>query len=160
MYFKVVRPKPRRQGLKTISFLLSAIVATLVALPHTTEAGQKEEFELQERCGKRAEAWFKQEYGNGIVNTKDGQAVATYRNHYNGRLNKCFVLLNYQDIPFKNKKSHASILINLFDVNEKTDYGVLHKFNDSASPTECKVANATCSSETEWQSLVGPFMSE
>jgi hypothetical protein len=50
----------------------------------------KEEYELQARCGKQTEEFHKKEFGDGIVTTKDGQAIVSYTNHYNKKLNKCF----------------------------------------------------------------------
>ncbi len=46
----------------------------------------KEEYELQERCGKRAEERFRQAYGNETT-------AVSYTNHYNRRLNKCLILV-------------------------------------------------------------------
>lgn len=129
-------------------------------LPSGASATPKDEYGLQERCGSRAEEWFKKEYGGGIVNTKDGRAIASYRNHYNTRLNKCFVVLNYQDLPYKNKKSKPSRQIGLFDLNEKKDYGSFFKFSDSELLFECVVADKICKSQSEWEALIAPFMDD
>jgi hypothetical protein len=56
-------------------------------------APDKITYELQERCGRSVEEWFKREYGNGYERTKDGRRLTTFRNHYNSRMNKCFMLL-------------------------------------------------------------------
>jgi len=52
-------------------------------------ASTKEEYELQERCGKRAEEIFRIEYRNG---NKAGK-MSNYTNHYNRKLNRCFVIV-------------------------------------------------------------------
>ena len=57
-------------------------------------ASKKEEYDLQERCNKRAEERFKNEYGNGLMQyNSELKAIMNYRTHYNRRLNTCFVLL-------------------------------------------------------------------
>src|SRR5215475_4186421 len=50
----------------------------------------KELYELQERCSKRAAEVFKREYSPG-ANSKDGR-LFSYENHYSARANKCFFL--------------------------------------------------------------------
>lgn len=44
----------------------------------------KAEYELQEKCGKHAAEYVKRQWN------------ASYVNHYNRRLNKCFVLIDFQ----------------------------------------------------------------
>ena len=52
----------------------------------------KVDYQLQERCGKKCEEFFKEKYGNGILN--DGKTIVTYQNHYNKKLKKCFFLMS------------------------------------------------------------------
>jgi len=88
-------------------FILGGV--SLVGSGHA--ASNKEDYELQERCGKRAAELFNLEFGNGISNTKEGQYITDYRNHYSKKLNKCFVLYTTTDVPYKNKKKGVSILM-------------------------------------------------
>jgi hypothetical protein len=44
----------------------------------------KELYELQERCGKLAAEVFAREY-SPVSNTKDGQRLFNYENHYSSR---------------------------------------------------------------------------
>ena len=143
-------------------FVAACHALPLLALfPCSASAGPREDYELQERCGKRAEESFRREWGSGgVTNTPDGQAIASYRNHYNGSLNKCFVLLTYQSIPFKDKKARPSKQITLYDINESKDYGFFFKFNDNGSPTDCRVAGKSCRSEAEWETLIAPYMGD
>lgn len=69
----------------------------------THAAPSKEEYELQERCGKRADDWFRKTWGDGTV--KGNAGIATYRNHYSPAQNKCFVLLTYQSYNEKSKRA-------------------------------------------------------
>src|SRR5450759_2885071 len=90
--------------------LIATFVLVWFGLAVNSHAGTaKEDYELQERCGKRADELFKREYGNtGITNTKDGQAIAGYKNHYNSKLNKCFVLLTYRAVSYTHLRAHET----------------------------------------------------
>jgi hypothetical protein len=123
-------------------------------------ASAKEEYELQERCGKRAEEFFKQGYGNGINNTKDGQSIDGYTNHYNKKMNKCFFLLTTSYFPYKDKKTSNSIFITLFDINEQKEYGSFFKRLNDNFGFVCKVSDKVCHSQDEWEALVKPYMEE
>lgn len=87
----------------------------------TYAASSKEEYELQERCGKRTEELFKRDFGNGINNTDDGYSLDSYSNHYNKKLNKCFILLT--SIGHSKKYESDSTSYALYDVNENKEYG-------------------------------------
>ena len=138
-----------------------AMVFSLIAAPLSgSDAGPKEDYELQERCGKRAEELFKRDYGNGVSNTKDGQAITGYRNHYSTKLNKCFVLLTTTDMPYKDKQKALSILMVLYDINENREYGSFFKRDGDNLPFDCKVAGRVCRSQQEWEALVSPYMDE
>ena len=121
----------------------------------------KEVYELQERCGKRSDEWFVNEYGkSGVIDTKDGQSVSSYRNHYDEVLNKCFVLLTTSSIPFKNKKVQPSTLVSLFDLNERKEIGMYFQVQGDPSPFQCSVADETCNSESEWKARIARYMGD
>jgi len=144
-----------------IIFTVTLVLVWLASVSGSHAATAKEDYELQERCGKRADELFKREYGNsGITNTKDGQALAGYRNHYNKKLNKCFLLLTYRDIPYKDKKKASSTLMTLYDINENKEYGSYFKSDNNSIPFDCKVSETVCRSEQEWDSLISPYMEE
>lgn len=99
----------------------------------------KELYELQEKCGKRCEERFKNNYK---------PEYAMYQSHYNKKLNKCFILVHF----FKqNIKA-------LFDVNENKQYGIFSpNIEDKSS---CGVLEKECKTEDEWNALVKPYMEE
>ena len=66
---------------------------------------KRQAYELSERCGKTAGEEFRREWKGGIVNTATGQMTASFRNHYNSKLNKCFYLLGVTH--FRNKTSSS-----------------------------------------------------
>src|SRR5262249_18772373 len=65
-----------------------AIVGLAWFSTYVSAQPNKDLYELQERCGKRAAKVFEREYGSG----KDGQTLFNYENHYSARLKKCFFL--------------------------------------------------------------------
>jgi hypothetical protein len=122
-------------------------------------ASIKEEYELSERCGKKCAEEFKSAYGNGISNDKDSSMMSVYTNHYNKKLNKCFLLLTTTSYS-KDKKTGALSMKLIVDINENKEYGSFNKFLKDSVPLSCYVLEKNCSSEREWDSLVKPFMEE
>ena len=62
-----------------------AIAGLLCFSAYVSAQTNKQLYELQERCGKRAAEVFKREYSPA-----HGQMTFNYENHYSARLNKCF----------------------------------------------------------------------
>ena len=113
----------------------------------------KVDYQLQERCGKKCEEFFKEKYGNGILN--DGKRIVNYQNHYNKKLKKCLIILNTNFFSKNINKGYKEMF--LFDVNYHRDYGFFH---NSGRFTFCDVERNRCNSEEEWVSLVKPYMEE
>jgi len=123
-------------------------------------ASTKEEYELQERCGKRAEEIFRIEYGNG---NKAGK-MSNYTNHYNRKLNRCFVIVIEIQTSIPDDKEIMEKVgfwtdKTLCDINENKVYGHFLKFSNGGL-MDCKVLGKHCSSENEWDALVKPYMEE
>jgi hypothetical protein len=121
----------------------------------------KAQYELQERCGLRADQRFKADYGNGITNTKDGQLINTFRNHYNPHLNKCFTLVRTTGV--NNKKTATGTVSStkmelLFDLNDNNEYGEFDQVD--AKILSCYIQDRQCSSYAEWQALIKPFLDQ
>src|SRR5258708_20051088 len=102
---------------------LIAFASLFVAVCHA--APNKQEYELQERCGKVARETFEREWGKGGLVKQDGQTMMTgYENHYNTRLNKCFYLQSTTMYPKKGDRNrNSTLLMLLFDLNENKNYG-------------------------------------
>ena len=135
------------------------IVLSSLTILSNSEAGTiKEEYELHERCGKHAEEWFKHEYGKGSYKTDDGTAIAGYTNHYNSKLNICFILLSINYFAHqkaeKEKYTHTE---DLFDINEQKGYGSFYKNGDAVI---CNVGDKVCPSIFQWNALIKPYMEE
>lgn len=120
----------------------------------------KEEYELQDKCGRRCEEIFKKEYGKGgITSDESGQMMSGYQNHYNKKLNKCFMNIMTTSYP-KDKTRDVLIMKNIWDVNENREYGSFIRLRKSPTPNDCKVLDKICKSEEEWDTLVKPYMEE
>lgn len=109
-----------------------------------TEKQLKVDYDLQEKCGKRSEEWVKKEY-NGVSFTYN------YKNHYNKKLNKCFVIVHYL--------VGSDYFEFLYDVNENNELGSISKMNKGMS-TSCYISGKECKSKEEWDLLVKPYMEE
>ncbi len=144
---------------------ISVAIAGLVWFTtHVSAQPNKELYELQERCGKRAEEFFRREYGP--ASGKDGQ-MFNYENHYSSRLNKCFFLLIF--VSFEKGKLDSTTSMLLSDLNDKKEYGEFHAgptvtrpdgtpLGVESTPLACVVRGKICRSESEWRQLVKPFM--
>jgi len=150
----------QRRSVKLIVALSSVVFFWSAAQVHA--AGVKEDYELQERCGQRAEQVFKDTGVSGITNTPEGQDVAGFENHYNKILNKCFMLRTITSLSYKDKKKKksSSKLVTLFDVNENKAYGAFFKQEENTAPFLCRVKDSVCASEAAWDALIRPYMEE
>jgi hypothetical protein len=113
----------------------------------------KVDYQLQEKCGKKCEEFFKDKYSNGILN--DGKRIVTYQNHYNKKLKKCLIILNTNFFSKNINRGYKEKF--LFDVKYHRDYGFFH---NSGTFTFCDVEKNRCDSEEEFDSLVKPYMEE
>ncbi len=91
-------------------------------------------YELQERCGQRAEQVYKDKYGPS--------PNRSYENHYNTRLNKCFLLVTDSTGQY------------LLDVNENMQS--MFVFLDG----KCTIAWQRCGGYDEWNQFVRAMMQE
>jgi len=121
----------------------------------------KDDYVLQERCGKRSEEWVKSKYGDSNYSSQTPIGIMTfeYENHYNKKLNKCFVLI-YKNTTF-NDNSGNSREQELYDVNENKQYGfVSYIFSKSKGDTKtiCSFFGENCDKKGGWYSLIIPYM--
>src|SRR5262249_58178381 len=81
----------------------------------------KVQYELQERCVKRAEQIFAKDWPRGSPDNSAGYTqTASYVAHYNAKLNKCFML----QTSFAYQSKQPTIMKHLFDVNSNKEYGM------------------------------------
>ncbi len=129
---------------KCIAIAASLLVTGMSAYGQS----RKEIYELQERCGKRAEEIFEKDFP-----TSERKGLELFENHYSVRLNKCF-MLEINTLMIRDAgKTTSSKFLTLVDVNDNKVYG-------SFSPLECEVQGKTCRSEQEFRALIRPFMED
>jgi hypothetical protein len=135
-----------------------AITGLLCFSAYVSAQPNKQSYELQERCAKRAAEVFEREYGL-VPDDKDGQTLFNYENHYSARLKKCFFLeiaMSYE----REEGKPASKIMRLFDLNENKEYGTFVSGPTESTPLACMVRGKNCQSESEWRQLVKPFMED
>jgi len=114
--------------------------------------------DLRERCRKSAEEFFTGRFGSGIRDDDFGQRIDTYTNHYNEKLNKCFILIDTVIIP--NYKIFRTLSAKtLLDIYKDTYYGS-YGIARNGSVNLCEMLKQECHSEAEWYALVKPYMEE
>ncbi len=112
----------------------------------------KEQYDLEERCGKRADEVFRREYETP---PKMRGFTFNYRNHYSPKLNKCF----FVEISTSMIDAHRmSTQYRLFDLNENKELGSFYKQSDGFMT--CVVGTRPCASEAEWNTLISPYMGD
>lgn len=94
-----------------------------------------------------------------MVTELQRQMMVTYQNHYNKKLNKCFLILTFTNYP-KDKRTEVSYMKRLVDFNENKEYGAFSKFSKKTYPFGCRFLDKSCESEREWDLLVKPYMEE
>lgn len=141
-------------------FVIILIAGCFVSLSSAHGQTPKEDYALQERCGKRAEEIFKGDWGGGISSTADTFTIARYTNHYNKKLNRCFYLLSSTTITTKGDNKSKVIQEALYDINENKEYGSLTKEDADRLPFSCNMQGIDCRSKQEWDYLIKPFMTE
>jgi len=106
-----------------------------------------------------AEEYFKQAYGKKFWADDQTFFSAHYTNHYNKKLNKCFVLITTTKTP---KKTNSAPLIveTLWDINEMKKYGEIKRLMATVQTSKCEVLGNYCNHLSDWKSLVRPYMEE
>ena len=137
---------------------LTFVLTIIFPITHAAAEPNKVQYELQERCGKRAEDSFRREYGNGISNTETGQNITSFQNHYSATLNKCFFLEIVTSVNYKETPKNMSTMMTLFDLNDHKEYGEYFKRSQDSIPFICTVQDQICHSEAEWRELLKPYM--
>ena len=138
-----------------ITFVLTILSAEVLAADNTL---LKAEYDLQERCGKRAEEIYRKDWGGeGVINHKDYQQVSGFTNHYNKKLNKCFILISSQ-LFWTNYAYRESY--ELWDINDNKLYGNYYSDYSLGALLHCNLLDTWCNSYKAWESLTKPFMND
>jgi hypothetical protein len=84
---------------------------------------------------------------------EDRKGLENFENHYNVRLNKCFMLEENTLITRDQGKTYTSKLLTLVDVHGNKAVG-------SFSPLNCDVQEKKCRGEDEFKVLIRPYMDD
>src|SRR5438034_7077166 len=94
------------------------VVVAVCAMTLSARAqNRKEIYELQERCGKRAEQIFEKDFP-----VAERKGLEQFENHYNIRLNRCFMLEENTTLTKDVGKSYSIKILTLIDVNDNKSY--------------------------------------
>ena len=138
-----------------------AIAGLLCSSTYVSAQPNKDLYELQERCGKRAAEFFRREHSPPVAKIEHGQMRFNYENHYSTRLNKCFFLEVANTYERREGKPIASKIMRLVDLNDNKEYGTfVGGICDECGPMTCLVQDQVCQSESEWRQLLKPFMED
>lgn len=121
----------------------------------TRKEQSKEDYNSQEKCGKRCHEFFHKKYGDGKKNDESEYSHSTYQRHYNQKLNRCFILVTSRGYTKTDTKTYNNK--SLFDINEDKEFGV---FEDKKTSFLCILSGKKCKSKEEWDLLVKPYMEE
>ena len=134
----------------------------------TSYASQKSElYDLQEKCGRRAEELYMNEFTVNPLSDQGDQdnqgnhgefGLFSYVNHYNAKLNRCYMLVSSQSNLDENTGSNLAI--QLIDVNEHNAIAFYSAGSNNKEPTECFLRDRECHSLEEWKKLIKPFIEE
>jgi hypothetical protein len=80
--------------------VLPFIAMTSFSFGNNYADSTKEEHNLQRRCDEDAKQHFERYYGTGYYKSHGSTSLYHYTSHYNRKLNKCFVMLMGELIPY------------------------------------------------------------
>ena len=139
-------------------------IGLLFIMPNISSAAdqnldRKQVYELQVQCKQQSENFFRQWYPSpSWKDNLDANWVANFNNHYNKKLNECFILTTATGLSKRKGKLRTDVLKYLFDVNENKEHGVYSKVDNTEN--ECKLLDRFCKSESQWDLLVKQYMEE
>ena len=99
---------------------------------------------LQEKCAEGAKRWLEDH---------DSKGVYGHSSHYNKRLDKCFMRVDYLFFP------EESTAIGLEDAFEWRHMGSFFQKKDGTL-IRCYVETKKCESRTEFEALIKPYMED
>lgn len=109
----------------------------------------------QSKCAQQAKIFF-DFFESTDPDSKNKKQLDYYENHFNEKLNKCFILLH----QFPIKDGLASDF--LFDAIEKKEYAE-YIYSDSISDKDycfLSINNSVCTTKIEFNNFVNNYMSE
>lgn len=130
-----------------VTILFISLGLLLLCTACESKSSPKQDFELKELCGKRAEQVYKVfKENNGLTNSE-------YECHYNSKLKRC--LIHITDLPAGEIRSY------LIDVNENKRYATyISRLMGNDQNDNCFIENKPCQNKDQWDSYVKKMMEE
>jgi len=141
-----------REGIPKIVLVLGILsLANNLSFAAEQNLDLKQTYELRKQCGESAVAFARR--------WKLCEGTATYENHYNRRLNICFILIKASCKSDNDRTFRGETLIDVDENKEYANYiGDGKLFDDK--PAMCYVGNNSCKSYVEFLELIKPYMNE
>ena len=121
------------------------------------------EYDLQARCAKDARAWFNLNWTPRDKNT----TYLDYTNHYNSKLNACFIMIGYNfELPQSSNWHNTSSLWNVYENEKYGEFGEGHYYDylkpgeERSRIVDCTVTGTKCNSQQEFNNLVRQYMND
>jgi hypothetical protein len=119
---------------------------------------------FQEKCAEGAKKFFFERinsYGGQWGSFSDEKRFGRnhFTSHYNKRLDKCFIRIDYHEMP-KDKNESAIHVTEIWNVFEGTSLGGFDYGGLDSSFYPGNVGNKTCNSVRECEALIKPYMEE
>lgn len=129
------------------TLFLSILIVFIISI---VGCNKKEEYGLQDKCGKGSQEWFKTNYSHRETN---GWSYK-YTNHYNKKLNKCFSIVT-------ELHDNGMRYFGLFEINENKEYGsCVGGIDRKEDEFLCDFLDNKVTGKKNWDTLVKPFMEE
>jgi hypothetical protein len=162
-------------GLLTCCILLAGCDADRIAKLEKENAELKAKIEKQSlvadydhqaKCAKDARSWFNENWSRG-KNT----IILDFTNHYNVKLNKCFILVehHYNSHLASSGGDSWTNDMSITDVYENSTYAQFTenhyiywkpKYSEGEEVITCSVGGATCKTGEEFNDLIRPHMND
>jgi|LQYC01.1.fsa_nt_gi hypothetical protein len=148
--------KKRKAGVEMKKLLLALFFTIVIVSPVNAQSTLAQ----QKQCAEGAKKFFFehiQDYGGswGFFIDKEGYGRNNFTTHYNKKLDKCFIRIEYHYVP-NDKNVKVIDSIDIWDVFEGKYYG---GFIKSPIPSG-EVENKTCRTLMEFENLIKPYMEE
>jgi hypothetical protein len=124
----------------------SLLMVTIFVLPFCSFSGYvyaQSTLHRQEKCLQGAKNW---------LNDHSTKGIYEHYNHYNKRLDKCFIRVDYLF-------DSGSKAVGVEDVFEWKAVGSFFE-TEGGAIMRCYVESKTCSNRTEFEALIKPYMEE
>jgi hypothetical protein len=138
-------------------------IAPQIAQPAPAAPDPRIVYDLREKCGRDAQAWFHHYYEENVTKVPGYSLInSSFTSHYNERMNRCFAVVNSLTSARDDKTKAVKFFDSrsLADVLENKDRGSFAKFSDMNGPMSCSVDEKHCASAQEWEGLAKPFMEQ